>query len=81
LETLARDHLLSFLRVLAEEAMTCLYDAQCIDHYGACHGCLHSPEISCRVFNHGLSRAFLMGGHAPWADVTTDENIIGYWQM
>lgn len=81
METLARDHLSSFLDALATSAMTCLYDAQCIDHQGACHGCLHSPEISCRVFNHGLSRSFLIGGHAPWADVATDHRIVGYWQM
>jgi hypothetical protein len=81
LETLARDHLLAFLNALSEEAMTCLYDAQCIDHKGACHGCIHSPEISCRVFNHGLSRAFLTGGHAPWVDLATDRVITGYWEM
>ena len=81
LETLARDNLATFLRELDNEAMTCLYDTQCIDHQGACHGCLHSPEISCRVFNHGLSRAFLIGGHAPWVDVATDHQLIGYWQL
>jgi hypothetical protein len=81
LETLVRDHLLAFLNALADDAMTCLYDAQCIDHKGACHGCIHSPEISCRVFNHGLSRSFLIGGHAPWVDVATNRQIIGYWQM
>jgi hypothetical protein len=81
LETLARDHLMRFLEALADDAMTCLYDAQCIDHKGACHGCIHSPEISCRVFNHGLSRSFLTGGHVPWVDVTTKREIVGYWQV
>ncbi|HKV33299.1 MAG TPA: hypothetical protein VJP89_03235 [Pyrinomonadaceae bacterium] len=81
LETLARDNLATFLRELDDEAMTCLYDTQCIDHRGACHGCLHSPELSCRVFNHGLSRSFLIGGHAPWVDIATDQQIVGYWQM
>lgn len=81
LETLARDHLATFLDELDDEGMTCLYDTQCIDHVGACHGCIHSPEISCRVFNHGLSRAFLIGGHAPWVDIATDQQIIGYWQV
>jgi len=81
LETLARDNLATFLRELDDEAMTCLYDTQCIDHHGACHGCLHSPELSCRFFNHGLSRAFLIGGHAPWVDIATDQQIVGYWQM
>jgi hypothetical protein len=81
METLARDRLLNFLDSLADESMTCLYDSQCIDHRGACHGCLHSPEISCRVFNHGLSRAFLIGGHSPWTDVATEHQILGYWEM
>lgn len=79
METLTRDHLAGFLATLADEAMSCLYDSECIDHRGACHGCLHSPEISCRVFNHGLSRSFLIGGHAPWADVATDLRVGGYW--
>lgn len=81
LETLARDHLATFLAEIDDEGMTCLYDTQCIDHQGACHGCLHSPELSCRVFNHGLSRSFLIGGHAPWVDVATDQQVTGYWQM
>lgn len=81
METLARDHLATFLDELDDDGMTCLYDTQCIDHVGACHGCLHSPEISCRVFNHGLSRAFLIGGHTPWVDIATDQQIVGYWQV
>jgi hypothetical protein len=81
LETLARDHFAAFLESLTDEAILCLYDTECIDHSGACHGCIHAPEISCRVFNHGLSRAFLLGGHAPWADVTSEERIIGYWEI
>jgi DNA-directed RNA polymerase subunit RPC12/RpoP len=79
--TLVRDHLAAFLQNIADEAVECLYDPDCADHTGACHGCIHSPEISCRVFNHGLSRAFLIGGHAPWADVSTDTRITGYWEL
>jgi hypothetical protein len=79
--TLVRDNLAPFLRNIADEAVECLYDPDCADHTGACHGCLHSPEISCRVFNHGLSRAFLLGGHAPWADVSTETRIVGDWEM
>jgi hypothetical protein len=78
--TLVRDHLAAFLQNIADESMECLYDPDCSDHSGACHGCLHSPEISCRVFNHGLSRAFLLGGHAPWVDVSSDTQIFGYWE-
>lgn len=79
--TLVRDHLAAFLRNITDQSVECLYDPDCSDHTGACHGCLHSPEISCRVFNHGLSRAFLLGGHAPWADVSTDTRLVGYWEM
>jgi hypothetical protein len=78
--TLVRDHLAAFLQNIADESVECLYDPECSDHTGACHGCLHSPEISCRVFNHGLSRSFLLGGHAPWADISADTRIIGYWE-
>jgi hypothetical protein len=79
--TLVRDHLTGFLRNIADESVECLYDPDCSDHSGACHGCLHSPEISCRVFNHGLSRAFLLGGHTPWADVSSETRLIGYWEL
>lgn len=78
--TLVRDHLAAFLQNIANEAVECLYDPDCADHTGACHGCLHSPEISCRTFNHGLSRAFLLGGHTPWADVSADSRVIGFWE-
>jgi hypothetical protein len=77
--TMVRDHLAAFLNDLSGEAVECLYDTECIDHRGACHGCIHSPEISCRVFNHGLSRAFLLGGHAPWADIADHTSVRGFW--
>jgi hypothetical protein len=81
LRLLVRDHLLAFLRALEGEAVSCLYDTACIDHKGACHGCVHAPEISCRYFNHGLSRAYLTGGHAPWADVADERQVRGYWEV
>lgn len=81
IESMVRSHLYEFLQELGEDAMSCLIDPDCLDHRGACAGCLYSPELSCRVFNHGLSRAFLIGGHAPWGDVSTAEQITGYWQM
>lgn len=72
----------SLLRALSEDALTCLYDVDCIDSKGgACHGCIHSPEICCRFFNHGLSRAFLLGGHAPWAKGDLSERITGFWHQ
>lgn len=81
IESLVRDHLTAFLEQLPSEAMTCVYDAECIDAEGACHGCIHSPEIACRVFNHGLSRSFLIGGHVPWRDIADDRRLAGYWQL
>ena len=81
IETIARDQLHAFLADLATRATECLYDSACIDHRGACHGCIHSPEISCRVFNHGLSRAFFVGGHAPWADIASAAHVTGYWNI
>lgn len=79
-ETLAKNSLESFSAALEDDAMACLYDTECIDHRGACHGCVHAPEISCRFFNHGLSRALLLGGHAPWAS-GQQSRVIGYWEM
>lgn len=80
IETLVRDHLTAFLDQLSTDALACIYDTDCIDGRGACHGCIHAPEIACRFFNHGLSRAFLIGGHTPWLDVSEDQQLIGYWQ-
>jgi DNA-directed RNA polymerase subunit RPC12/RpoP len=81
IESMVRHQLAAFLECLSDAALDCLYDPDCIDHRGACHGCVHSPEISCRVFNHGLSRSFLLGGHAPWSDVASEQQIVGYWQV
>lgn len=80
IETMVRDNLTAFLEQLSNEALTCVYDTDCIDSRGACHGCVHSPEITCRFFNHGLSRAFLIGGHVPWLDVSDERQLVGYWQ-
>jgi hypothetical protein len=80
METLVRDHLVSFLTSLQDDATHCLYDPDCLDRRGACHGCIHSPEISCRAFNHGLSRSLLLGGRAPWP-TQKRESLIGYWQL
>lgn len=81
IETAVRNDLGAILDTLQKDAVNCLYDVDCIDtRKGACHGCIHSPEISCRVFNHGLSRSFLLGGHAPWADPSVNQRIHGYWR-
>lgn len=81
METMLRSSFYSFLAELDDVAMSCLMDTDCIDHRGACAGCLHAPEISCRVFNHGLSRSFLRGGHTPWVDASTEGRIVGYWEL
>ncbi len=77
--TTARDRLLEFLDAMYEEARRCVYDPDCLQRQGACHSCIHVPEIGCRVFNHGLSRAFLVGGHAPWVPTSDRTQVVGYW--
>jgi len=79
LEAVLRDHQLELLEDLAEAGVECIYDPDCIDRGGACHGCVHSPEICCRVFNHGLSRGLLIGGHQPWTPSAVEADCIGFW--
>lgn len=79
IETMIRSNLHEFLNELNQQAMTCPMDTDCLDHDGSCPGCLDAPEICCRVFNHGLSRAFLIGGHVPWADLADARELVGYW--
>jgi hypothetical protein len=76
-----RDQLVGVLDEIQGSSMDCIFDISCIDHKGACPGCVQSPEVACRVFNHGLSRAFLIGGHAPWTDIASEKRIIGYWEI
>lgn len=77
----ARDHMIEFLDSIQEEAMRCIYDPDCLQRSGACHGCIHLPEIGCRVFNHGLSRSFLIGGHAPWAPSANRAEVPAFWSL
>lgn len=77
----ARDRLFEFLENLEDEAMRCLYDPDCLQRAGACHGCIHVPEIGCRVFNHGLSRALLVGGQAPWTPASQPNAVPGFWTI
>lgn len=81
IEMMMRDHLIEVLEDLQDAGMNCVFDVSCIDRNGACPGCIHSPEIACRVFNHGLSRAFLIGGHTPWSDISSEQRITGYWEV
>lgn len=81
-ETVIRDNLLNFLESIYSEGIECLYDPECSDQGGACVGCIHAPEVSCRYFNHGLSRSFLLGGPVPWLQIPNDdEKIIGFWEI
>jgi len=79
MEAVLRDHLRQFLVAIGEEGLACIFDPECGDHSGACPGCLHAPEIACRVFNRGLSRNFLLGGHRPWLPPEVQENARGFW--
>lgn len=79
IRTTARDRMLELLETIEEEATRCLYDPDCIEREGACHGCIQVPELGCRVFNHGLSRALLVGGHAPWATSADRSRVQGFW--
>jgi len=72
--------LMELLEAIQEEALRCIYDPDCLHRHGACHGCIHVPEIGCRVFNHGLSRSFLVGGAMPWTGVESRVSINGFWE-
>lgn len=80
-QSVARHRLAELLDGIQEEAGRCLYDPDCLHREGACHGCIHVPEISCRVFNHGLSRSFLVGGRAPWVPAGDQSRLLGYWEV
>jgi hypothetical protein len=75
----ARDRMFEFLETLQSEATRCMYDPDCIERAGACHGCIYVPELGCRAFNHGLSRALLLGGRLPWATDADRGRLQGYW--
>jgi ssDNA-binding Zn-finger/Zn-ribbon topoisomerase 1 len=77
----AKQRMMQFLDGLQEEAFRCIYDPDCLHRAGACHGCIHVPEIGCRVFNHGLSRSLLVGGKASWTGAGAHERLAGYWEV
>jgi len=48
---------------LLQERGDCMFDPDCEERLGgACAGCLHLPEVVCRLFNNALSRILLYGG-------------------
>jgi len=68
LKTFFEQRLDQAFKSLLEERGDCMFDPYCEETLGgACAGCLHLPEVVCRLFNNGLSRILLYGG-----DLTTD---------
>ena len=80
-QSVAQHRLAEFLDAIQEEAGRCLYDPDCLGREGACHGCIQVAELSCRAFNHGLSRSLLIGGRTPWAPTGEQTRIAGYWEV
>lgn len=76
------DRFAEFAMALAtQECLRCVYDPQCAERTGSCHGCVFLPETSCRAFNRGLSRTVLRGGHNPWSRPGSCEMLEGYWSV
>lgn len=68
LKTFFEQRLDQAFKSLLEERDDCMFDPYCEETLGgACAGCLHLPEVVCRLFNNSLSRILLYGG-----DLTTD---------
>ncbi|MGG6265036.1 hypothetical protein [Leptolyngbya sp. AN10] len=68
LKTFFEQRLDQACKSLLEEREDCMFDPYCEETLGgACAGCLHLPEVVCRLFNNALSRILLYGG-----DITTD---------
>ncbi len=51
---------------------TCMHDPLCTQQGGACHACMHLPEIACNIFNRKLSRKYLYQ--------QIDQKIDGFWK-
>ncbi len=63
LKTFFEQRLDQAFKSLLEEREDCMFDPYCEETLGgACAGCLHLPEVVCRLFNNGLSRILLYGG-------------------
>ena len=68
LKTFFEQRLDQAFKSLLEEREDCMFDPYCEETLGgACAGCLHLPEVVCRLFNNALSRILLYGG-----DVSTE---------
>jgi hypothetical protein len=78
---------------LLQERGDCMFHPDCEERLGgACAGCLHLPEVVCRLFNNALSRILLYGGEIGtnmegvektlWPDLASvvgREQFIGLW--
>lgn len=63
LKTFFEQRLDQAFKSLLEEREDCMFDPYCEETLGgACAGCLHLPEVVCRLFNNALSRILLYGG-------------------
>lgn len=63
LKTFFEQRLDQAFQSLLQERGDCMFDPYCEETLGgACNGCLHLPEVVCRLFNNGLSRILLYGG-------------------
>lgn len=64
LKTFFEQRLDQAFKSLLEEREDCMFDPYCEETLGgACAGCLHLPEVVCRLFNNALSRILLYGGN------------------
>jgi hypothetical protein len=80
LKTFFEQRLDQAFKSLLEERNDCMFDPYCEETLGgACAGCLHLPEVVCRLFNNALSRILLYGGDLR-ADVEGDGSERTLWK-
>ncbi len=79
LQTLFKYKLKSWFDQAARESLRCILDPQCSQQRGAsCNACLQLP-LGCETFNHGISRAYLVGGDVPDVNGATLRVDRGFW--
>jgi hypothetical protein len=71
--TLFENSMTYWLDRAREDVEHCLYDPVCANSEGACHACIHLPEVSCERFNRDLSRSFIIGRE-------DERKIVGFWE-
>lgn len=93
LKTFFEQRLDQAFQSLLQERGDCMFDPYCEETLGgACNGCLHLPEVVCRLFNNALSRILLYGGEISadlegvqrtlWHDLSSvvgSDDFIGLW--